>query len=60
MTVPSVDLLRPFQLERSQLRGRFVRLGGTVDYVLKAHDYPRRFPTSWASSWSWPGRSPAA
>ena len=39
-TVPSVDLLRPFQLERSQLRGRFVRLGGTVDYVLKAHDYP--------------------
>ena len=37
---PNVDLLRPFQLERSQLRGRFVRLGGTVDYVLKAHDYP--------------------
>lgn len=34
------DLLRPFQLERSQLRGRFVRLGGTVDYVLKAHAYP--------------------
>jgi molecular chaperone Hsp33 len=38
--VPMVDLLRPFQLERSQLRGRFVRLGSTVDYVLKAHDYP--------------------
>lgn len=37
---PMVDLLRPFQIERSQLRGRFVRLGGTVDYVLKAHDYP--------------------
>ena len=36
----NVDLLRPFQLERSQLRGRFVRLGHTVDYVLKAHDYP--------------------
>ncbi|HMR30311.1 MAG TPA: Hsp33 family molecular chaperone HslO [Geminicoccaceae bacterium] len=34
------DLLRPFQLERSQLRGRFVRLGDTVDYVLRAHDYP--------------------
>ena len=30
----NVDLLRPFQLERSQLRGRFVRLGDTVDYVL--------------------------
>jgi molecular chaperone Hsp33 len=38
--VRTVDLLRPFQLERSQLRGRFVRLGRTVDYVLKAHDYP--------------------
>jgi molecular chaperone Hsp33 len=38
--LPTVDLLRPFQLERSQLRGRFVRLGDTVDYVLKAHDYP--------------------
>ena len=34
------DLLRPFRLERSQLRGRFVRLGDTVDYVLRAHDYP--------------------
>ena len=38
--VPTLDLLRPFQIERSQLRGRFVRLGDTVDYVLKAHDYP--------------------
>jgi molecular chaperone Hsp33 len=34
------DLLRPFQLERSRLRGRFVRLTDTVDYVLRAHDYP--------------------
>ncbi len=38
---PVTDLLRPFQIERSQLRGRFVRLGGTVDQVLRAHDYPR-------------------
>ena len=38
--VPNLDLLLPFQLERSHLRGRLVRLGGTVDYVLKAHDYP--------------------
>lgn len=38
---PAADLLRPFQLERSQLRGRFVRLGGTVDYVLRAHAYPQ-------------------
>ena len=39
-TAGNVDLLRPFQLERSQLRGRFVRLADTVDYVLKAHAYP--------------------
>jgi molecular chaperone Hsp33 len=35
------DLTRPFHLERSQLRGRAVRLGPTVDYVLRAHAYPR-------------------
>jgi molecular chaperone Hsp33 len=34
------DVLRPFQLDRSQLRGRLVRLADTVDYVLRAHDYP--------------------
>ncbi len=34
------DLLRPFHLERSHLRGRAVRLGETVDYVLRAHAYP--------------------
>lgn len=34
------DLLRPFQLERSGLRGRFVRLARTLDQVLEAHDYP--------------------
>lgn len=34
------DLLRPFQLERSALRGRLVRLGPTVDRVLRRHDYP--------------------
>lgn len=39
-TIPTADLLRPFQLERSHLRGRLVRLSDTVDYVLKAHDYP--------------------
>ncbi|MDX6750034.1 Hsp33 family molecular chaperone HslO [Geminicoccaceae bacterium 1502E] len=36
----SNDLLRPFQLERSGIRGRFVRLSDTIDYVLKAHAYP--------------------
>jgi len=36
----SSDLLRPFQLESSGLRGRFVRLGRTLDRVLEAHAYP--------------------
>jgi molecular chaperone Hsp33 len=34
------DALRPFQLERSSLRGRLVRLGPAVDTVLTRHDYP--------------------
>jgi molecular chaperone Hsp33 len=34
------NLLRPFQLERSRLRGRVVRLGDLVDRVLTRHDYP--------------------
>lgn len=38
---PRLDVLRPFQLETSQLRGRLVRLGEAVDAVLKAHAYPR-------------------
>jgi molecular chaperone Hsp33 len=34
------DLLRPFQLERSSLRGRLIRLGGALDRILTRHDYP--------------------
>ena len=34
------NLLRPFQLEQSALRGRLVRLGDLVDRVLTRHDYP--------------------
>jgi molecular chaperone Hsp33 len=34
------NLLRPFQLERTALRGRVVRLGNLVDRVLTRHDYP--------------------
>lgn len=34
------DVLRPFQLDGSQLRGRLVRLEGAVDAILKAHAYP--------------------
>jgi molecular chaperone Hsp33 len=38
--IPASDVLRPFQLDRSGLRGRLVRLAETVDWVLRAHDYP--------------------
>jgi len=34
------DLVRPFQLEQSALRGRVVRLGGVIDRILTRHDYP--------------------
>lgn len=40
MSCVADDLLRPFQLERSALRGRLVRLGATLDRVLTRHDYP--------------------
>jgi molecular chaperone Hsp33 len=35
------DVLRPFQLESSQVRGRLVRLGAAVDAVLTPHAYPK-------------------
>lgn len=34
------DLVQPFQIDRYGLRGRLVRLGDTVDAVLRRHDYP--------------------
>ena len=34
------DLVQPFQIEASNLRGRLVRLGATVDGILTAHAYP--------------------
>jgi molecular chaperone Hsp33 len=34
------DIAKPFQLEQSALRGRLIRLGGTVDVVLTRHEYP--------------------
>ncbi|TVQ32446.1 MAG: molecular chaperone Hsp33 [Geminicoccaceae bacterium] len=36
------DRLLPFQLERSGLRGRLVRLGPVVDTILARHDYPEQ------------------
>lgn len=34
------NVVQPFQLEASALRGRMVRLGSVLDDVLTAHDYP--------------------
>jgi molecular chaperone Hsp33 len=37
---PTDDIVQPFQIETSNLRGRLVRLGPVVDSVLRRHDYP--------------------
>lgn len=34
------DTVLPFQLDRSDIRGRVVRLDGVLDQVLSKHDYP--------------------
>ncbi len=34
------DIVLPFQTVRSRVTGRLVRLGETVDLILKRHDYP--------------------
>ncbi|WP_050527059.1 Hsp33 family molecular chaperone HslO [Pseudorhodobacter aquimaris] len=34
------DTVLPFQLDHSDVRGRVVRLDGTLDSVLKQHEYP--------------------
>jgi len=34
------NFILPFQLEKSALRGRAVRLGSVLDDILTAHDYP--------------------
>ena len=35
------NVIQSFQLEASNLRGRVIRLGGVLDDILKAHDYPK-------------------
>jgi molecular chaperone Hsp33 len=40
LTAHADDLVQPFQIEASTLHGRLVRLGPTVDEILKRHDYP--------------------
>src|SRR5882724_11090861 len=34
------DLVQPFQIEASSLRGRLARLGSVVDTILTRHAYP--------------------
>ncbi len=34
------DVVQPFVIDRSQLRGRLIRLGGVLDEILTRHDYP--------------------
>jgi molecular chaperone Hsp33 len=40
MTDPGIDLVQPFQIERTGLRGRVVRLGSAVDALLAPNAYP--------------------
>jgi molecular chaperone Hsp33 len=37
---PADDLVQPFQIDRSGLRGRLVRLGPLLDEILTRHAYP--------------------
>lgn len=37
---PADNFVQTFQLESSNLRGRIVRLGGSLDNIIAAHDYP--------------------
>jgi len=34
------DIVQPFMIEAGAIRGRLVRLGPSVDEILKGHDYP--------------------
>ena len=36
----SDNLIQPFTLDVSNLRGRYVRMGTVIDDILGAHDYP--------------------
>jgi molecular chaperone Hsp33 len=34
------DFVQPFQIDRTALRGRLVRLGPLIDRIVGQHDYP--------------------
>ncbi len=40
LSIPEDDLILPFQAEQSDVSGRLVKLGPTVDTILSRHDYP--------------------
>ncbi|MDP9127727.1 MAG: Hsp33 family molecular chaperone HslO [Pseudomonadota bacterium] len=44
------DLVQPFQLESTALRGRLVRLGSLLDIILHQHSYPKAVATLLAES----------
>ncbi len=37
---PTDDVIQPFRIEGSEVRGQLVRLGAVADEVLRRHDYP--------------------
>jgi molecular chaperone Hsp33 len=39
-TTPASDLVRPFEIVQFGLRGRLVRLGGSLDRIIRRHGYP--------------------
>jgi len=46
--IPTDDIVLPFQIEPSGLRGRLVRLGASVDAILGQHEYPLPVATALA------------
>jgi molecular chaperone Hsp33 len=48
LDIPSDDIVLPFQIAPSGLRGRLVRLGPAVDQILRQHDYPLPVATALA------------
>src|SRR5947209_13036623 len=45
MMTAADDLVQPFQIEATSLRGRLVRLGAVVDTILTRHAYPEPVAT---------------
>ncbi|HEX9462448.1 MAG TPA: Hsp33 family molecular chaperone HslO [Alphaproteobacteria bacterium] len=48
LNIPGDDIVLPFQIAPSELRGRLVRLGPAVDTILRRHAYPTPVATTLA------------